>query len=61
MLFAPPSSEPFIASGSVTEFFNFYDGAWPYSKATSRDNYFLHDYPVVCQTIEELALSQNER
>jgi hypothetical protein len=30
-------------------------GAWPYTKAASRDVYFLQDYPIVCQTIEDLS------
>lgn len=30
-------------------------GVWPYTRAASRDVYFLRDYPVVCQTIEEIA------
>jgi len=30
-------------------------GAWPYIGMASRDHYFLQDYPVVCQTIEEIS------
>jgi hypothetical protein len=32
-------------------------GAWPYRGEASRDVYFLHDYPVVCQMIEALSHS----
>ncbi len=30
-------------------------GIWPYKEGSSRDDYFLHDYPVVCRTIENLS------
>ncbi|MGE0684428.1 MAG: hypothetical protein AB7P69_26420 [Candidatus Binatia bacterium] len=30
-------------------------GSWPYSRRSSRDAYFQHDYPLVCQTIEEIS------
>lgn len=30
-------------------------GEWPYKGSSSWDDYFLHDYPVVCETIEELS------
>jgi hypothetical protein len=30
-------------------------GAWPYTGVASRDVYFLQDYPIVCQTIEEIS------
>jgi predicted nucleotidyltransferase len=34
-------------------------GAWPYSRSASGDAYFLQDYPLVCQTIEEIARQEN--
>jgi hypothetical protein len=30
-------------------------GGWPYHGEASREAYFLHDYPVVCQMIEALS------
>jgi len=30
-------------------------GTWPYSRGASRDVYFSQDYPLVCQTIEEIS------
>ncbi|MBI3801608.1 MAG: hypothetical protein HY268_32130 [Deltaproteobacteria bacterium] len=30
-------------------------GAWPYKGVASRDEYFLHDYPVACRAIEDLS------
>lgn len=30
-------------------------GTWPYKGSASRDDYFLHDYPVICKTIEDLS------
>jgi predicted nucleotidyltransferase len=30
-------------------------GTWPYTQTVSRDGYFLHDYPIVCQIIEKIS------
>jgi hypothetical protein len=30
-------------------------GAWPYAGISSRDSYFLSDYPEMCKTIEGLS------
>jgi predicted nucleotidyltransferase len=30
-------------------------GTWPYKGNAARDDYFLHDYPIICKTIDDLS------
>lgn len=30
-------------------------GTWPYRGRATRDDYFLHDYPVICKTMDDLS------